>query len=158
MTAAEQVVRRVGGRVLVLDRSDHMLLMCGFDPAYPDVRYWFTPGGGIENDESTRQGAVRELYEETGLEVEEESLGALIHHQEVDIPFDGVVYRQAQDFYLYRTARFEPMLTALDPDERRSVTGHRWWSPEELGSSGEIFYPENLLEIVAAAREGSPLE
>lgn len=151
LSSTDKIVPRVGARVLLFDQNDHILLMSGFDPAHPQVRYWFTPGGGVEAGETPRQGAARELYEETGLSIDEARLGPSVHWQEVDIPFDGAVYRQKQAFFVVRTERFTPLLAALDPDERRSVIGHRWWSPEELRSSGEVFYPDDLLDLIASA-------
>ena len=42
-------------------------------PAAPDRgSWWFTPGGGLDPGESHRDGAVRELFEETGLRCEAE--------------------------------------------------------------------------------------
>ncbi len=41
-------------------------------PVWPDT--WCFPGGGLEVDETPRQGAVRELAEETGIEVPPGSL------------------------------------------------------------------------------------
>jgi len=32
--------------------------------------------------------------------------------------------------------------------ERSSILGHRWWKPEEIESSDEMIYPENLAELV----------
>ncbi len=39
-----------------------------------DFEVWCLPGGGVEPGESLAQGAVREVYEETGLEVQLEAL------------------------------------------------------------------------------------
>jgi len=41
-------------------------------PVWPDT--WCFPGGGLEADETPRQGAVRELAEETGIEVRSDDL------------------------------------------------------------------------------------
>ncbi len=54
------VVRDVA-RVILLDPDDAILLLHGFDPADASAGdWWFTPGGGLENDEDFEAGAIRE--------------------------------------------------------------------------------------------------
>jgi 8-oxo-dGTP pyrophosphatase MutT (NUDIX family) len=48
------------GWLLMQERDEHA-------PVWPDT--WCFPGGGLEGDETPRDGAVRELAEETGIEV-----------------------------------------------------------------------------------------
>ena len=59
MECAGAVVRDERGRVLLVRR--------GHEPA---LGKWSLPGGRIEPDESPEQAAVREVREETGLEVQ----------------------------------------------------------------------------------------
>lgn len=47
----------------------------GHDPARPESSYWFTIGGAVESGESLTAAAVRELWEETGIEITEQRLG-----------------------------------------------------------------------------------
>lgn len=54
--------RRAGA--VVID-GDRVLLASLVGPT--GDRWWMFPGGGIEDDESPREAAVRELFEETGL-------------------------------------------------------------------------------------------
>jgi ADP-ribose pyrophosphatase YjhB (NUDIX family) len=56
MPSVTMVVRDDKGRVLLIKNADANL--------------WLPPGGGIEPDESSRDAAVREIREETGLLVE----------------------------------------------------------------------------------------
>src|SRR4051794_34109409 len=62
---------RVGAYAVVV-RDGHVLLALWNEPAVPT---WTLPGGGVELDESTEEGAVREVREETGYDV---ALGALL--------------------------------------------------------------------------------
>ncbi|TML29501.1 MAG: NUDIX domain-containing protein, partial [Actinobacteria bacterium] len=61
-----EAIPRRASRVLVVDEAGRVLLFHGFDPARPEHGYWFTVGGGLDPGESAVQGAVRELFEETG--------------------------------------------------------------------------------------------
>jgi hypothetical protein len=35
--------------------------------------------------------------------------------------------------------------------ERETMADQRWWSPADLGSTDEEFYPENIVEILDLA-------
>ena len=67
-----------GVRVIALD-EENRILMVKHDHLERTV--WMIPGGGIEEGESSQQAAVREVLEETGLEVE--ITGLIWHVEEV---------------------------------------------------------------------------
>lgn len=69
----------VGGvRVIVLDDKNRMLMVCQH---HEERDIWMVPGGGIEEGESSLEAAVREVEEETGLDVQVRKL--LWHVEEV---------------------------------------------------------------------------
>ena len=67
-----------GVRVIVMD-DDNRILMVKHE--HPERTVWMVPGGGIEEGESSAQAAVREVREETGLQVE--TTGLIWHVEEV---------------------------------------------------------------------------
>jgi 8-oxo-dGTP pyrophosphatase MutT (NUDIX family) len=140
----ENPIHRRAARVVLVDGAGRVLMFRGFDPASPESPYWFTVGGGLDEGETTAEGAVRELREETGLDVRPESIGGPIWHETAEFPFDGRWYRQEQDFYAVRVDSWEVSLEGLDAEERRSIDRHHWWSIEELATTRERFYPEEL--------------
>lgn len=143
-------VDRLAARVLLLDRDGRVLLFRGCDPTDPAAgQWWFTPGGGRDAGESERDCAARELHEETGLLVPPASLGDVVHERVTVFPFDGVTYRQQEAFFLVRVDAHEVDTTGFTPLEVASVLGHRWWHPEEIRSTAERVYPEELLDVLA---------
>ncbi|MEV0608807.1 NUDIX domain-containing protein [Polymorphospora rubra] len=137
-------ILRRAARVLLVDEAGRVLLFNGFDPARPDHRYWFTPGGGLEPAESAAAGAARELAEETGLLLPLTELGDPVRHEEIEFPFDGQWYRQEQDFFLVRVPSWQIDTSGFDEVERHTIESHRWWSADELESTAERFYPNEL--------------
>lgn len=73
-----------GVGALVVDPADRVLLV------RQDGR-WLAPGGRLESDESPEAGAVREVREETGVDVRLQGLGAItertFHNTETDESF-----------------------------------------------------------------------
>jgi 8-oxo-dGTP pyrophosphatase MutT (NUDIX family) len=145
-----EVVRRQAGRVLVVDAAGRVLLLHGFDPAEPEQPYWFTVGGGAEPHESLAEAAARELREETGLTAEPADLGDPIWHEVTEFSFDGIRYRQEQDFFLLRVGSPAVSADGLDHEEAAVIDGHRWWALTELEATSERYYPLELPGLLRA--------
>jgi len=68
----------VGSTVLVLDAQNRLLMM-----KRSDSGDWGVPGGAMELGETTEETARRELFEETGLEVNELTLFGVFSGKEL---------------------------------------------------------------------------
>jgi 8-oxo-dGTP pyrophosphatase MutT (NUDIX family) len=143
-----ELLPRRAARVLLVDNEERVLMFHGYDPARPDHSYWFTPGGGLDPGESSVDGAVRELAEETGLRRAPGSLGEPVWRETTEFPFDGAWYRQEQDFYLVRVPSWEVDTAGFDEIERGSIDGFRWWGLHELEATAERFYPAGLPSLL----------
>jgi 8-oxo-dGTP pyrophosphatase MutT (NUDIX family) len=139
--------------VLLVDGSGRVLLFHGTDPGRPDHEYWFTPGGGLDPGETTAQAAARELFEEAGYAVDPADLGEPVWDEEAEFPFDGVWYRQQQDFFLLRVDSWQVDTSGFDEIEVGSIDGYRWWSVAELEGSGERYYPAELPSLLRSLVE-----
>lgn len=139
---------RRASRVLLIDRLDRVLLFRGFDPADPDRPYWFTPGGGLDDGEAPASGAARELREETGLIMGPDKMGEPVHAEVTRFSFDGVAYRQEQEFFLVRVDSWDVSTDGFDSYERDSIDRHHWWTIEELSLTSETYYPQDLVDVM----------
>ncbi|WEH36124.1 NUDIX hydrolase [Streptomyces sp. AM 4-1-1] len=148
------VERRRVARVVLLDPDDRVLLMHGFEPGDPSDSWWFTPGGGLEGDETREQAALRELAEETG--ITEVELGPVIWQRICSFPFDGRRWDQDEWYFLARTERTVTDRRGFTELERRSVSGLRWWTSAELSAARETVYPTRLAELLRMLLEEGP--
>jgi 8-oxo-dGTP pyrophosphatase MutT (NUDIX family) len=144
---------RQAGRVLVIDPAGRVLLLQGFDPARPGSLHWITIGGGIDHGEGTAQAALRELWEESGIKATAGELIGPVWQRTTEFSFDGMRYRQEEDYYVLRVGEVQVTLANLDPIERDTVTGYRWWSAQELAATTEAFFPAELPELLRLAND-----
>jgi ADP-ribose pyrophosphatase YjhB (NUDIX family) len=143
-----EAIPRPAARVLLIDEAGRVLLFHGYDPARPSHDYWVTPGGGLDPGEGYADGAARELFEETGLRVEPESLGEPVFRDLIEFPFDGRWYRAEQRFYLVRVDAWEVDTAGFDEIERACTYGYHWWSADELAGTDEPVYPTGLADLL----------
>ncbi|MEV1024064.1 NUDIX hydrolase [Streptomyces sp. NPDC050264] len=145
-------------RVVLLDPDGRVLLLHGHEPDDSADDWWFTPGGGLEGDETREQAALRELAEETG--ITDVELGPVLWQRICSFPFDGRRWDQDEWYFLARTtakgARPEINESGLTDLERRSVAGARWWTYRELAEAHETVYPTRLVELLNRLLDEGP--
>lgn len=145
-------------RVVLLDPEDRILLLHGHEPGDMADDWWFTPGGGLEGDETREQAALRELAEETG--ITDAELGPVLWQRICSFPFDGRRWDQDEWYFLARTTSSAASAvineTGLTDLERRSVAGARWWTYRELAEAHETVYPTRLAELLNRLLDEGP--
>lgn len=137
---------RSAARVAVLD-PDGAVFLFRYDNEEVGV-HWAMPGGGLARGESPREGARRELGEETGWTDLEP--GALLCTWEHDFTRAGVPVRQHEHVYVCHGPRREPTDDAAAAHAEEKILAWRWWPPEQLARATEAVWPPDLAELLAA--------
>ncbi len=136
---------RQGARALVVDERDRVLLV-RFE--FADGELWAAPGGGLEDGETALAAVRRELHEEVGLV--DPDIGPAIWTRRHVVPilgYDGL----DETYFLVQAAIADlrtPLLTAGELRDE-NVTGHAWWTVEELRDAHTRFAPRRLPSLVA---------
>lgn len=125
-----------GVRVIIFDDERRILMV---RQHHEDKDIWMVPGGAIEENENARQAAIREVKEETGLDVEIEKL--IWHVEEVS-------EKRGQRFVNFFLAKIVGgnLELGYDPEllgQEQVMKEVRFVSKEEL-KSFENVYPEYL--------------
>ena len=153
-------VQRPSARVLPVDEAGRVLLLLGRDPARPSATHWLTVGGGVDASERFEDAAVRELREETGIEVAASQLVGPFHRVDHSFSYAGVDYVSDSSFFAVAVDGDVTITFAgLDEAEVDGLLEARWWDPDELVpgmTSSDLDLPFVVRAAVTALRESGP--
>jgi len=145
---------RTAARVLLVAPDGATLLIRGHDPE--DVErggFYWTPGGGLDPEESLEDGARREVLEEVGYHVGE--LGPIVLRRVSEFPFGGRQIRQSESFFIVAVA--EPFACApeyLSDLEQRAIDGFEWLTPSQMRAVDDPVFPRCLPELIEEFSNG----
>jgi 8-oxo-dGTP pyrophosphatase MutT (NUDIX family) len=148
-------------RLVVLDGLGRVLLVQAQDRGNPEFgTVWELPGGGVEQDESLAEAAIRELREETGLIIARSSVPDPSWHRDVIYTYRGVRRRHHERIVV---VRFEGDAAVIETSGRKGFEIEdlgevRWWAVTELRESTEQFYPLSLPTVLPRLLAGETVE
>ena len=137
---------RPAARVLLINEQDQILYLHARESS-TGKEFWVMPGGGLEPQEAFQDAAIREVKEETGLQVE---LGPCIWTRHHVYSWLGKKHDQYEVFFVARVSATD--ITPPQPDDY--VIGHRWWALAQLVESDENFAPTCIATLLAPILAG----
>ncbi|WP_139978828.1 NUDIX domain-containing protein [Nocardioides litoris] len=143
-------------RVLPVRADGAVLLLQDQDPAVPGLLRWGTVGGAVDPGESLQVAVVREAFEETGLVVDPSALVGPVHRDVREFTYDGRPFLGDSTFFaLALDDVVEVSFDHLAPEEVDTVTGHGWWTPDDLAADGSAITPDlpDTMRAAVAALE-----
>ena len=130
-----------GGVRVIIENDEQKILMVKQE--HPERTVWMVPGGGIEEGETAAEAVVREMKEETGLDV---TVGPMIFH------IEEVSEKRGQRFvnFFMATVAGGDMHLGMDPEfdaEHQVLKELKFLSREEIQALPHV-YPEFLRDEV----------
>lgn len=107
-------------------------------------KLWF-PGGGVDNDPSSEIALVREVYEETGIEVKINELLAEVESYFYSDP-DQTAFRQLAKFYLC-TPVTDEVTDQNNPDKSDQAFDPRWIEVSNIKSGNFQDFGEEIFNL-----------
>lgn len=134
-------------RVILLDEQNRTLLL-----RYDEHgrQFWALPGGTLEQGESHKAAAQRELTEELG--VHDVAIGPQIAARDTG---QATIHRVVEKYFTARISSAEADAGA--PTQPDQIRGHRWWTAAELEETDEVVYPTALADLITTLLDnGAP--
>lgn len=147
--------KRCTSRLLLTDERDRLLLLCGRDPRRVGARWWFTVGGGVEAGEDYVAAALREIREETALELAAARLGPVVWTRQIRFGVDGRHFDQYEEYRPVRVTAAEVSGMRVATDE--GSYGHHWWTVDELRTTSEAVHPTGMGGLLPPVLTGAAL-
>jgi 8-oxo-dGTP pyrophosphatase MutT (NUDIX family) len=145
-------------RALLFDPDDRLLLieyeaardLAGRQPG--DRRFWYTPGGGLDQGETHEDACRRELFEEVGLK--EAVIGPCLAHWSAPLWLFRIPTFTEARFFLVRAQDARIDTATLQATELDPVTDVRWLSLAELEKAETRIVPRGIVALTRMILSG----
>jgi predicted amidohydrolase len=142
---------RAAVRALVVDGAGRALLV-RFADEQAGTTWWCPPGGGLDEGEDHLDAVRRELREELGRDGFD--LGPWIGQRSHTFQLGTRWMTQQERWILCRTGHFEVDRSLAASLRAENVHDVRWWTADEIRSSGIVTAPSGLADLLGAVYAG----
>lgn len=119
------------GHILVVERG-----------AQPGQGLWALPGGFLNQNETMREGVIRELYEETRIDIPKPALaGSIVKSKTYDDPHRSVRGRTITQAFHFKLADQEKLPKIKGSDDARKA---KWITLHEFMNSRSLFFEDHF--------------
>jgi 8-oxo-dGTP pyrophosphatase MutT (NUDIX family) len=135
--------------LLVIDPKSGALLLFQYEDG--GRRWWATPGGALDGDETFEEAAIREAAEELAISPRD---FLPLWRRTVEFSFRGTPIRQEEHYFLLRIAPGEVALghEVREAHRHEGIIATRWWSLEDIETTSEQVFPEDLAQRLRELR------
>jgi 8-oxo-dGTP pyrophosphatase MutT (NUDIX family) len=155
------IIERDVVRLVVQDLRGLVLLFWTRELSMPELGHWWElPGGGIDRGETYVEAAVRELREETGIDIAPHQVGPPTRRRTASFRHRASRRLQHEVVALVRLDIDGPDVDgALRLDyEKEDYVDFRWRRVSDILTSTERFYPGRLPEFLPDLLAGKEID
>ena len=147
-----QPTPRRAARLLVIDPHSGTVLLFRYEDG--GRTWWATPGGALDGTETFEEAASREAAEELGVAARS---FVPLWHRTVEFSFRGNHVRQEEHYFLLRIPRDDVALgkQVQEAHLHEGIVATRWWSVEEMETTSEQVFPEDLPQRLRELRSAA---
>lgn len=124
---------RLQSRIIAINNTNDKIILV----RNPGKDFWYLPGGGLESDEDIQTCAIREMKEETGLNIE---LGKLMYAQELHDQKTDTIH--SEFMFLAKLKQGEIFNEGHQDEAPDGIAEAKWFSQKDIQKV--TAYPERL--------------